>query len=176
MKVLIINGSAKSGKDLFVKLFKKNYQHKCYNWSTIDRVKEIAKRNFGWDGEKTDEARLLLSEIKRIWNDFNNGAFEYKVQKIDNNHLLQADEHKANVLYFTHCREADEITKFKNRYGNKCHTIFLNRKNIDVPNNRSDKNVGNYQYDFYIENDEDIETLEIKALTLMDELNHRQAN
>jgi len=49
MKVLIINGSARSGKDQFVKLFKNIYSYKCINWSTIDKVKKIAKKHFGWD-------------------------------------------------------------------------------------------------------------------------------
>jgi len=75
MKIIIVNGSSGVGKDEFANLFKKNYQYKCYNWSTIDKVKKISEHNFGWNGDKTDEARKFLSEIKRIWTEFNNGPF-----------------------------------------------------------------------------------------------------
>jgi hypothetical protein len=163
MKIVIINGTATSGKDQFVKFFKKNYPYKCYNWSTIDKVKEIAKKHLGWDGRKTEASRLFLSEIKRIWNNYNNGPFRYMIEKIENHRRKLEKDDKNHVIYFIHCRESDEILKFVSYFGDKCHSLLIQRKNINVPNNKSDKNVDHFSYDFIIENNGGLIELENKA-------------
>jgi dephospho-CoA kinase len=163
MKIVIIKGTATSGKDQFVKLFKKNYPYKCYNWSTIDKVKKVAKKHLGWDGEKTEESRLFLSELKRIWSDFNNGPFLWMVKKIEKYYRELTEEDKNRVVYFIHCRESDEIQKFVTRYGDKCHTLLIQRNNIKVPNNKADKEVEHFSYDFIFENNGNLNKLEDKA-------------
>ena len=163
MKIVIINGTATSGKDQFVNFFKKNYSYKCYNWSTIDKVKKIARKHFGWNGTKTEEARLFLSEIKRIWSNYNNGPFRFMIEKIEMNYRKLEDDDKSHVIYFIHCRESEEIQKLIEFYGDKCQTIFIKRNNVKVPDNKSDKNVKNYSYDYIIENNGDLNELENKA-------------
>ena len=113
MKVIIVNGSSSTGKDNFVNYFKKHYgKNKCVNWSTIDKVKKISKRNFGWNGKKTDEARKFLSEIKRLWIEYNNGTFEDMVAKISKHYSKLNESEKCDFIYFIHCREPYEIQKF----------------------------------------------------------------
>ena len=168
MKVIIINGSAQTGKDQFANFFNKHYDYKSVNWSTIDKVKKISKRNFGWNGKKTDEARRFLSEMKRIWSEFNNGPFEDMVQKISKYNSNLPKSERQNIVYFIHCREPHEIQKFVDKYGNKCLTVLLNREDREVPNNDSDKNVANYEYDFYIDNDGDKKKLEKQVLEFIE--------
>jgi len=161
MKVIIINGSARSGKDKFVNFFKKNYEHKCVNWSTIDEVKQISIEKFGWNGKKSDKARLFLSEMKRIWTEFNNGPFLNMVNDISEHLGYQADK---DVIYFIHCREPQEIQKFVNQYGDDCITILLERHDRRIPDNNSDKNVKNYKYDYVINNNGVKKDLEKEAI------------
>lgn len=169
-QIIIINGSARSGKDLFVELFQKNYNHSCLNWSTIDIVKEIAQKHLGWDGVKTDASRLFLSDFKRIWNEFNNGAFKFIVDKINSHYQSLNQQQRTDVVYFIHCREPEEIEQFKTEYGVKCKTLLLIRPNIDVPDNYSDRNVSNYKYDFTIDNNGTIDDLERKSIELINML------
>ena len=112
MKIIIVNGSNNSGKDQFANFFKKHYEYKSVNWSTIDKVKKVSKRNFGWNGKKTDEARLFLSEIKRVWTNFNNGPFVDMTNKITKHYSKLENNDKENMIYFIHCREPHEIQKF----------------------------------------------------------------
>ena len=128
-----------------------------------DQVKKISKNSFNWNEEKTDEARRFLSELKRIWTEFNNGPFEYMSNKISKhyNSLINIDQD--NVVYFIHCREPKEIQKFLDKYGDNCVTLLVRRNNVNVPNNESDKNVENFDYDYYIDNDGDKEDLKQKA-------------
>jgi len=174
MKIVIVNGSARCGKDQFANFFKKNYEYESVNWSTIDKVKKISKRNFGWDGKKTDNARLLLSEIKRIWSEFNNGPFEDMVQKISKYNSNLEKLSKQNIVYFVHCREPHEIKKFVDKYGEKCLTVLLKREDREVPNNNSDKNVANYKYDFYIDNNGDKKVLEKQVLEFIETIKKPQ--
>jgi hypothetical protein len=169
MKVVIVNGSARTGKDKFVNFFSKHYKHDCFNWSTIDIVKEYAKKDFGWNGKKTDKARLFLSEIKRIWSDFNDGPFQYMVNKIENNQ--NSDTNNKNTIYFIHCREPKEIKKFVKKYKNDCITILLEREDRPVPNNNSDKNVKNFNYDVTIENNGNEKDLEKDAILMIEKIN-----
>ena len=167
MKVIIINGSSQTGKTNFSRFFKKNYKHKCVIWSTIDKVKKVSKRNFGWDGKKTEEARKFLSELKRIWIEFNNGPFNDMVNKISNHQSKLNDKDKKNFIYLIDCREPYEIQKFVDKYGNDCITILLKRDDREVPNNLADKNVNNYNYDYIIKNNGDKKGLELNATNLI---------
>ena len=45
-------------------------EDKGRNFSTVDKIKEIA-RDFGWDGEKTPKARKFLSDLKDVFTDWN---------------------------------------------------------------------------------------------------------
>lgn len=164
MKVIIINGSAKSGKDQFVKYFTKHYIHMCINLSTIDKVKKISKKYFGWNGKKTDDARKFLSDIKKIWTEYNNGPFNDVVKKIFNNNSKLSKSEQKYIVYFIHCREPEEIQKFKEKYNNDCITLLLKKDDIDIPNNSSDINVNNYNYDFIIDNNENKKELENKSI------------
>ena len=163
MKIIIINGVAGSGKDLFVKFFKKNYKYKCLNLSTIDDVKEISEKYLGWDGIKTDKSRKLLSDFKKLWNDFNNGPFDSVINKIKNFEDILRSE---NNIFFIHSREPEEIQKFVDYFKEKCITLLIKR-NVEVPNNYSDKNVENFNYDYIIYNDGEISELEQKSIDFM---------
>ena len=82
MLIIIISGANNSGKDNFVEFFMKHYEFKTINMSTIDRVKELTSKYFGWNGKKTEPARKFLAEMKRIWAEYNNGPFNYMNMKI----------------------------------------------------------------------------------------------
>ncbi len=168
MRVIIINGSNQSGKDQFANFFKKHYDYKSVNWSTIDKVKKILKRNFGWNGKKTDESRRFMSEVKRVWSDFNNGPFEDMVNKISKYNANLPKGERQNIVYFIHCREPHEIQKFVDKYGKKCLTVLLKKDDREVANNDSDKNVANYEYDFYIDNNGDKKELEKQVLEFIE--------
>lgn len=160
MKVIIINGTGGSGKDLFVEFFQKNYKYKCLNLSTVDDVKEIAENYLGWDGIKNDKSRKFLSELKRIWKEYNNGPFNGIINKITE--FENYTKNKKNI-FFVHSREPKEIQEFVDKFGDKCITLLVKR-NVEIPNNDSDMNVEKFNYDYIIENNDTIKELELKAI------------
>lgn len=70
-QIFVINGSGGVGKDTFVELVsvelndKLKRFHTVVNFSSVDKVKEIA-REIGWDGRKTEKDRKFLSDLKSL--------------------------------------------------------------------------------------------------------------
>lgn len=164
IQVVIINGHPKSGKDKFVwfcKKYCKKMDIKIHNFSTVDKVKKAAKK-LGWDGEKTDEARKFLADVKRVWTSYNDGPFNTTVERIDK-------KYKENSIFFVHCREPKEIKKFATHYGESMITVYLDKPG-HIPDNTADKNVKNYNYDHYIDSNISDEELQESAIKWIDSL------
>lgn len=152
-QVIIINGMAQSGKSTFVELFQKHY--KAINFSSVDKVKEIAK-TAGWSGSKTEKDRKFLSDMKKLLTEYNDLPFS--TMQVKYNEFL-SDE---SEFLFLHIREPEEIKRAKKEFNAKTLLIKNNRvKNID--SNDSDKNVENYHYDYTILNNGSLNDLEEKA-------------
>lgn len=177
MIVVIINGSNNSGKDNFVDFFIKHYKYKSINMSTIDRVKHISKKYFGWDGKKNEKSRKFLAEIKKLWADYNNGPFLYMVQNIENHYNLLSKKNKENFVFFIHCREPEEIDKFKKQY-DKCITVLLKRNDRTdknkIADNHADMGVENYDYDLIVNNNGNKIDLELESIKFIEYIKNKK--
>ena len=166
MKVIVINGTAETGKDKFVSFVKEiTTELRIKNYSSIDRVKQIAEICFGWDGKKNDKSRRLLSEMKKVWSNFNDGPFDTIVDKIDIDLKWSKNAGKdiSKNIYFLHVREPEEISKVKKHYRFDCITLLI-RKNVDfIPDNYSDKNVEKFDYDYIVDNNKSEKELKKRA-------------
>ena len=60
-----------------------------------------------------------------------------------------------------------QVSEFVDKYKDKCITILLKRCDRDVPNNDSDKNVSNFNYNYLIENSGNKKDLEKEALNFL---------
>ena len=150
--IVIINGTGGSGKDTFVSFVSK--YNKVYNFSSIDKVKEIAKE-IGWDGGKTEKDRKFLSDLKRLTTEYNDMAFNSIKDAV--NRFNNTDEE----IMFIHIREPEEIQRAKDTFNTK--TLLIKREGLDlIESNFSDANVEKYDYD-YIINNTTLEDLEEKA-------------
>lgn len=147
-KIFIINGSGGCGKDTFVK-----FVGECVptmNYSSVQPIKDIAK-HLGWKGEKTDKARKMLSDLKKISTDYNNLPMNY----IDCAIRQFVSPKNTDMFLFIHIREPEEITNIVKKYKEyHIETILISNPNVkEIKTNDSDKNVSNYKYDYLIPND-----------------------
>ena len=154
-KIVIINGSGGVGKDTFVD-FCKEYTG-VRNISSVDKVKEAAKILVGWDGDKSEKSRKLLSDLKQLSVDYNNYPLTY-IEEQAYDFKNSNDEY----IMFVHIRESSEISKVKNAIGAKT-LLITNDRVKKIETNKSDADVENFQYDFYIENNGTLEELKEKA-------------
>lgn len=161
-QIFVINGSGGVGKDSFVEFVsiglndKLKKFHTVINFSSIDKIKEIAKE-IGWDGKKTEKDRKFLSDLKILTSEYCDMPYKSIKNKVDE---FKSDN-DSKVL-FLHIREPEEIQKAVNEFGAK--TILVIRDSIKhITSNIADENVFNYKYDFIINNNGTKEELCNKA-------------
>ena len=156
-EIIIINGTGESGKDTFVEFCSK--YEKIYNFSSIDKVKEVATI-IGWNGKKTEKDRKFLSDLKRLTTEYNDMAFKSIVDAVEK---FNQDDNK---IMFIHIREPYEIKRASEAFNAK--TLLIKRKgHKNITSNDSDAFVDNYDYDYTIENDT-LEQLEESAKKFVD--------
>lgn len=145
--VIIINGKGGVGKDTVCDITAKHYN--VQNVSAITPIKNIAKLG-GWNGEKDEKARKLLSDLKRIFIEYNDLPSTYLLDEF--NKFMNDDE--AEIL-FMHIREGSEIDKIKKLIACPCVTLLIERPSITsiIFGNASDDEVTNYIYDYIYMND-----------------------
>lgn len=149
--IVIINGDAGVGKDTFVSLSQyANDKIAIKNISTVDKVKEAAML-LGWNGDKDEQSRFALHELKKISVNYFNGVMQYIKFKI--NEFYNLYPIKKHVV-FIHCREPEEIQKIKNVYLNAITLLIKSNRVKRTTSNEADVNVYNYKYDYILENNE----------------------
>ena len=168
MKVVIINGQPRAGKDLFVYLCQQHCTW-CLNVSAVDFVKEVAKY-CGWDGEKTPHNRKFLSDLKDLltkWNDVPYQKVLNSIQQYESKVELYDFDPNTEAIVFVHSREPQEIARYAKEIG--AYSLLIRRPSIEneEQSNHADAEVFNYDYDFTIINDGTVEDLEEKAFNFL---------
>lgn len=164
--IVIINGPAGVGKDTLINEFAKTTNISVYNYSTIGYFKEIAKKDFNWDGIKNEKGRKLLSEIKRIAVEYNDLSIEMTMEKI--RHLSDV-EYKNDLVMFIHIREKEETKKLMNKLKEEGYNVtslyvHTTREIEAFNNNYSDEYAADWKkackdYEMFLVNDDLDETV-----------------
>lgn len=161
-KVFILNGSGGVGKDTFVSLVSKYIP--TIHFSSVTKVKEVAKV-IGWNGGKTEKDRKFLSDLKLLCTAYNNMPLNSMKEKVSE--FLNSD---AKAL-FLDIREPNEIEIAKRTF--KAETVLIKRDSVKhITSNMADENVFNYQYDYVIENNGDMNDLDNAAKMFVNKLWH----
>lgn len=159
-EVIVINGSGGVGKDTVIEMCQETIKVK--NISSVDKIKEAA-RVLGWDGTKTEKARKMLSDLKQLSIDYNDGPIKYM---IDEYTKFQGTDEE---IMFVHIREPEEIQKLVNLIG--CKTLLVTSSRIDtIKTNKSDASVFDYNYDYQIKNDGTLEDLQEEVSKFISDL------
>lgn len=154
-QIFIINGSGGVGKDTFVTMVANNCKHKVLNFSSIDKVKEMATLT-GWNNGKSELDRKFLSDLKVLCTNYNDMPFNSMKEKVQE--FLKSNA----IILFLHIREPNEIERAKNEFNAK--TILIKRDEIKhITSNIADGSVFNYDYDIILNNSNDLLSLEKKA-------------
>lgn len=172
MKLVIVNGAARSGKDSFVDscIDILNDSDKAFGakYSTVDFIKDVAKY-CGWNGRKDLKGRKFLSDLKDLlaeWNDIPFKKVTESAAKIKNQEIAA---NKQGTL-FVFSREPEEITRIKEKYN--AITVCVRRDEAEnaETSNHADANVLDFEYDYYIINNKDLVFLDFMAETFVKEI------
>ena len=149
---IVINGCGGVGKDTLCNMAAKHFRVR--NVSSITPIKELAKA-CGWTGEKTDRARKFLSDLKRVFTEYNDLPNRYMMEQ--HSEFLATDEQ----ILFVHIRESDQIASFvKLMEGHTVLTLLVRRDDgtpVGRYGNVSDDDVESYPYDYYYDNNAPLE-------------------
>lgn len=170
MKILVINGIGRVGKDLFCEYAQNNCSF-IYPISTIDRIKQIALFG-GWSGEKNAKGRKLLSDLKDVFEEYNDlphqfvlGFIENRVHNLDLLDMVASD----NAIFLVHSREPKDIQRWVEENG--ARALLIRRDEVEKEwGNHADDEVENYQYDYYLENNGTLEDWEKQTVKFIERL------
>ena len=152
-KVFITNGSAQNGKDSVAEAISKYIP--THKYSSITLVKDMLKSVGIKEEPKTEEKRLLWSDLKDRLTKYDDIPFKDMASIVTD---FKNDLIDAKVLLID-IREPEEIARAVETFGAK--TILVRNPNAKkVTSNHADRDVENYNYDYIIENDGTLEQLE----------------
>jgi len=152
MHIFYINGYAESGKDTFVTLVSAYCNVK--NTSTIDNIKVLCKKYLGWDGAKDARGRKLLAAVKQASTEYNEGPIKAVRQDIDKSIATGVD------ILFIHVREVDQMLRMQKLYGGSTLEIQRDTVQSDSTETQFREDARNYVYDYTIDNNGPIESLD----------------
>ena len=160
-KIVIINGGAGVGKSTFVNICKKYL--KVSEASTVDLAKKAASILVGYNNEKDEITRKMLSDLKIVADNYNNNNMKYLCNRIEEFYKNDAE------ILFLYIREPKDIQYISCKYNVK--TLLIKNSTVNpINSNIGDASVENYQYDYEIFNN-GIEDFEKEANNFIDWLN-----
>lgn len=148
---IVINGRGGVGKDTLCDFAAERYRVR--NVSSITPIKEIA-RTHGWNGEKDLRSRKFLSDLKRVFTEYNDLPTQYLANEY--RAFCESDEQ----IMFAHIREGEQIASFVRAIEGDCVTLLVRREADELAanyGNASDDEVENYPYDYYYDNNAPLE-------------------
>lgn len=157
-KLIIINGTARVGKDTFSIMLINEFEKRgipARKISSIDHCYQAAKL-LGWDGIKNEVGRKFLSDLKDLSSGVFDGPFKY----------MKEEYEKFDGVTLVHIREPEEIQKVKNRITG-VDTILVYRNGVQQFDNHADQGVNGFNYDYEVDNNGTLEDLKrLSKLTI----------
>lgn len=152
-KIYVTNGSAQNGKDSFAEILGKYIS--VFKYSSIDLVKDMLEFAGAPKEPKTEEYRLLCSDLKDRLTKYDDIPFKDITSVVTDFKNNQID----TEVLFIDIREPEEISRAVETFG--AETILIRNPGVrKIVSNHADANVERYKYDYIIENDGTLEQLE----------------
>lgn len=176
VKIFLLSGKAKSGKDEGANIISDYYKDKkCIKLSYAYYLKDYIKRITGWDGNEDDKPRELLQQM----------GIDLIKNKIDDrlliNRLLEDIEvfsYFYDIIIITDARLKEEIEIPKEKLDNLV-TIRINRENIisnltdEQKHHLTEVALDNYDnFDYIIDNNSDYAHLKEEVTKILKEENY----
>ncbi|MBR3229934.1 MAG: hypothetical protein IKF91_03810 [Bacilli bacterium] len=178
MKIYVICGKARHGKDTTALAIKKAYKDKkVINLSYGSYIKEFAKNISDWDGSEETKPRELLQHLgtEVIRNNIDKDFF---IKRLCND--IRVYSYYFDVITISDARFPDEIITPKKLFDNVI-TIKVVRSNFDTnltleeQKHSTETALDEFDdYDYVIENNGTIDELDKKVLKIVKEVEHER--
>lgn len=173
MRLVIINGTGESGKDAVCDIAYDLLGGRVRTFSTIDPVKRLAAYTrdiycrCGWDLEKDEKGRRFLSDLKDVWNHYNQGPYIIACETVKA--IDHPNQSESPDICFLHSREPSEIGNLKHDLVMFNPVTLLVRRpgGRQAWGNHTDDDVECYDYDYELDNDGTLEALSERVKTFL---------
>ena len=178
MRVIAISGKAESGKDTIAKEIKQLLEEQNYKVMIIhfaDVLKFVCRQYFDWDGQKDDYGRSLLQQVGTEMREKNNPNMWVNITK----ELIRGIGVEFDYVLVPDTRFKEEI-EMLNEYFD-CISVRVLRQDIDAYGvtrvhvnhltdeqraHKSECDLDDYKFDFFISNDYYINHDSVNDVTL----------
>ena len=155
-KIVIVNGSGRTGKDTFCNMCQK-ITH-CAVYSSVAVVKELAAAA-GWDGKKTEKDRKFLSDLKDLLTAYNDLPLRSMKE------FVMGNADKFDIIFLM-IREPEEIRRAVEEFN--AITLLVKRHDAEViTGNHADRDVELFNYDYTVYNNGTLDDLRNLADTFV---------
>jgi hypothetical protein len=180
--ILLINGAATSGKDLFIDSLESSANFVVSRTSIIDPTKEIAAL-VGWNGKKEEKDRKFLAELKTLLDNYKGFSFQrtvdFVIQKmIAFDATLDSEIFGPKEIPHVICiitREPEDISALEAYFvgqGFQVESILIRRDEAEenMPKNHADQGIFDHNYSIHIANNGTIEDFKKAAVSAIEQL------
>jgi hypothetical protein len=150
--ILCACGKARHGKNTFADLLKEQSEKNILQIAYADYLKYVARKYFGWDGQKDEKGRTLLQQLGTEEARTNNP--DIWVDTVIG--LVKAIGYRYDYIITTDCRFPNEINRWKED-GFTVFAIhverlgFKNKLTEEQKNHASENALNDFNFDYYIE-------------------------
>lgn len=155
--LILLSGKLKAGKDTVAKYLVEEYGFERFAFA--DKLKELAKDHFNWNGEKDQVGRDLLIAIGNAVRDLDQDAWVNYVKR----KIAETYADKDFNIVISDTRYLNELNFGKDWFGK---IIRISRDVNYTPNERfiiensvSETQLDNIEFDYYLDNNGSIEDL-----------------
>lgn len=175
--ILLINGAATSGKDLFIDSLQFADHYTVSRTSIIDPAKKIAIQ-VGWRGRKEEKDRKFLAELKTLLDNYKgfsfNATIDFVAGKMAEFNYSFNPEKMAHIVCII-AREPRDIEAFKTYFtdqGIQVESILIRRAEAEknLPDNHADQGIFDYNYSIQIANNGSIEDFKKTAISVVEKI------
>ena len=161
MKVILLSGKARSGKNTAAEVILREYTGIPFAFA--DDIKKIAYNHFGWHGEKDELGRKLLQDIGTTGRNYNRDLWANKT--VDRIQEWSRDNQLAVV---TDTRYSNEIQRVKREFSDVV-TIRITRDSVEKLKHPSETALDQWaDWDYLVENNGSLEEFQKKILEIME--------
>lgn len=171
MKLFMISGAARHGKDSTADILLKLLDGKSTKIAFGDYIKYICKKHYNWNGEKDEKGRQLLIDVgdelrSKFGEDFLAKRLYPEIKFIENRY---------DYIFIPDARLKCEIDYMKTMFVN-CTTIKINRINFksnlteDQKSHKTETNLNRFKHDYKIHSKNGLDNLEVEIKKVMSDL------
>ena len=162
MKVILLSGKARSGKDAAAEVIL--WKYGGIPLAFADDIKTIAYDHFGWHGEKDELGRKLLQDIGTTGRNYNEDIWVNRVIRLLQWWASGTADHQLAVV--TDTRYPNEIRRIKHEFSDVV-TIRITRDSVEKLKHPSETALDQWtDWDYLVENNGTREGFQRKILEI----------